>query len=180
MTLPNLLSLARMLLALPLTMALVQGEFGWALSCIVFAGITDLLDGQLARRFSWQSRIGGILDPAADKVLVFSAYCALVWSQIIPLWLFIIILLRDLQVIAGFLFLLKTKRLKGTIAPKFTGKLAVAAQIVLLVAIVAKLYFQASSPNSWSMQSWFVVCGGLTMISSIHYAIALSLTYNDF
>jgi cardiolipin synthase len=99
--LPNLLSVARLLAVPPMVWCLVAGEFGWALALAVFAGLSDLLDGWLARRFDWQTRWGGILDPLADKLLMFAGYVTLGWLGELPWWLIALVIARDATIVAG-------------------------------------------------------------------------------
>jgi len=67
----------------------------------MLAGFSDGLDGFLARRFSWTTRIGGLLDPLADKLLLVSVFAALTWNGLIPLWLFAVVIGRDIVIVSG-------------------------------------------------------------------------------
>ncbi|NBB92539.1 MAG: CDP-alcohol phosphatidyltransferase family protein [Gammaproteobacteria bacterium] len=98
---PNLLTIGRMVVVPPLVWLLLIGQFQWALALAVFAGVSDLLDGWLARRFSWQSRWGGIFDPLADKLLMVAGYLTLGWLGELPWWLIGLVILRDLVIVAG-------------------------------------------------------------------------------
>ncbi|RMG31399.1 MAG: CDP-alcohol phosphatidyltransferase family protein [Gammaproteobacteria bacterium] len=101
--LPNLLTLFRMLLVWPLVEALLAGRYGRALSLFLLAGFTDGLDGFLARRYRWTSRLGGLLDPVADKLLMVSSFLALAAAGIIPGWLVWLVIGRDLVIVTGAL-----------------------------------------------------------------------------
>ena len=85
--LPNLLTLLRVVLTLPIAWLLIHGVYGWALWLFALAGVTDGLDGYLARRFGWFSRFGAMLDPLADKLLLVTSYLCLTISGAMPLWL---------------------------------------------------------------------------------------------
>lgn len=98
---PNLLTIARMLVVPPIVWLLLINQFQWALALAVFAGVSDLLDGWLARRYSWQSRWGGIFDPLADKLLMTSSYLTLGWLGELPLWLIALVIGRDLVIVIG-------------------------------------------------------------------------------
>jgi len=98
---PNLLTVGRMLVVPPLVWMLLAGQYQWALALAMFAGISDLLDGWLARRFSWQSRWGGIYDPLADKFLMVAGYLTLGWLGELPWWLIGVVWLRDLVIVVG-------------------------------------------------------------------------------
>lgn len=123
-TIPNLLSLLR-LLGVPLFLYLVLGPEadGWALAVLAFAGISDYLDGQIARRFPSQgSRIGQVLDPAADRLYIIAVTVGLVLREIIPLWLAVLLVARDLVLVAAYPII---KRLGYTTLPvHFLGKAA--------------------------------------------------------
>ena len=84
---PNALCVLRMLLVAPVVWLLLAGEYAWVLVVFFLAGFTDGLDGFLAKRFDWRSRLGGILDPLADKLLMVSSYLTLGWLGLIPSWL---------------------------------------------------------------------------------------------
>lgn len=99
--LPNLLTGLRLLLVPPILWLLVRGEYAWALALAVVAGVSDWLDGALARRFGWQSRIGGILDPLADKLLLVGTYITLGALGHLPAWLVVLVVLRDVVIVAG-------------------------------------------------------------------------------
>jgi len=99
--LPNVLTVLRMLLVAPLVWLLMTGHFEAALVLALVAGISDWLDGWLARRFHWQSRFGGMLDPLADKLLMIATYAALTWLGALPGWLFWLVVARDLAIVTG-------------------------------------------------------------------------------
>lgn len=99
--LPNVLTVLRMLLVAPLIWLLMTGRFGAALVLALVAGVSDWLDGWLARRFNWQTRFGGVLDPLADKLLMTATYAALAWLGELPGWLFGLVVARDLVIVTG-------------------------------------------------------------------------------
>jgi len=98
---PNLLTVGRMLAVPPLVLLLIAGEYRWALAVAVAAGLSDLVDGWLARRYGWQSRFGGLADPAADKLLMVASYMTLAWLGFLPWWLFVLVIARDLIIVTG-------------------------------------------------------------------------------
>ncbi|MFP6696892.1 MAG: CDP-alcohol phosphatidyltransferase family protein [Alphaproteobacteria bacterium] len=101
MTLPNMISLARLLSA-PFNVWLILID-QWCLALVVFclAGLSDAVDGLLAKRFGMQSRLGRYLDPIADKVLLISIFIALGVQQFLPLWLVILVVSRDILIAGG-------------------------------------------------------------------------------
>lgn len=112
LTIPNLLSLLRIAAVPFVLVAMVEGRFDIALGLFVAAGATDLLDGWLARRFGWTSRLGAFLDPAGDKLLLVAVYVGLALGRVparfhLPLWLVILVFSRDfLIVVVAFLLFL--------------------------------------------------------------------------
>ena len=104
---PNALTSLRLLLAIPICIFIYQGNELFALLLFIFAGISDGFDGYLARRFSWETEFGKLLDPLADKCLILSTLLALAYVQLLPIWLVGILLARDaLAVIGSMLYLM--------------------------------------------------------------------------
>lgn len=170
MTLPNFLSALRLFLILPLVFNLLKGDYGTALVILAVAGVSDLLDGFLARTFNWRTKLGSILDPIADKLLILALTLSLVKIGELPIWLVVVILIRDLQVTLGFLLVYFRKQGKqGFIQPLFTGKLAVASQIVTGVLVLLKLHYAWN----YNLQAIFIICGVLTIVSDLHYTLRL-------
>lgn len=99
--LPNAISLMRIALVAPILWLILAGSFGWALLLFFVAGFSDGIDGYLAKRFDWHTRLGALLDPVADKVLVAGTFIVLAYGQHIPLWLAVVVILRDVVIIGG-------------------------------------------------------------------------------
>lgn len=99
--LPNCLTLSRLLLAVPLGMLILREDFAWALGTGLLAGITDALDGFFARRLNALSRFGAALDPIADKVLVTVAFLSFAQVELIPWYLAVAVIARDLIIVLG-------------------------------------------------------------------------------
>jgi cardiolipin synthase len=102
---PNLLTLARIGLVPWLLVLLQESEFGWSLALFVVAGVTDGLDGYIAKRFNARSTLGAILDPVADKALLVSAYVMLSVMNLIPFWLMVAVVFRDVVIVGGYLIM---------------------------------------------------------------------------
>ncbi len=118
--LPNALSLLRMLLALPVCIALWHNQTTLAVSLGIIAMLTDYLDGYYARKLNQVSEMGKILDPLADKVIVISLIIILAIMQRIPLWLTVMIFLRDILILLGGIYL--KKKLGYVVPSNQTGK----------------------------------------------------------
>jgi cardiolipin synthase len=136
--LPNLITLGR-LLSVPLAIWLVlSGETAAAFWLFIAAGISDAVDGFIARRFNQRSNLGGLLDPAADKALLVSMYVTLGIAEQLPTWLVILVVFRDALIIGGFLLaaaLGQTMRWE----PLLISKVNTALQIALVGAVLAEL-----------------------------------------
>ena len=100
-SLPNLLCVMRILLAIPIVWALVNGFYGWTLLLFVIAAVSDGLDGFLAKHYGWTSEVGKVLDPVADKLLLVSVIITLTLVGRVPLWLTVVVVSRDVIIGAG-------------------------------------------------------------------------------
>lgn len=99
LTIPNVLSFIRLLLVPVFLVLIIGGQDGYALLVLVISSVTDFLDGQIARRFHQVSRLGQLLDPAADRLFIFAALVGLAVRGVIPWWLFIVIVARDVMLL---------------------------------------------------------------------------------
>lgn len=132
---PNLITGLRILLVPPFLWLLLQERYGAALSLFVIAGISDALDGFLAKRFGWTSTLGGILDPIADKLLLMGAVLALGWLNELPAWLVVLVILRDLIIVAGAIsYHLMIERVEAS--PLWVSKLNTLMQLMLVFAVI--------------------------------------------
>src|SRR5580704_15725418 len=84
---PNIISVIRILLVVPIALALANQRLALSIALFALAAISDAADGFLAKRFGWQSELGAVLDPLADKLLLATVFVALAWLRLIPLWL---------------------------------------------------------------------------------------------
>ena len=138
--LPNLISAARIVLVGPIVWSLLQREFGLAIALFLVAGASDGLDGYLAKRYGWSSRLGGILDALADKFLLVSTFICLWWLGLFPWWVVAAILLRDLVIVTGgTIYNYRVERVQPE--PTLISKLNTVLQIVLAAVGVAQLGF---------------------------------------
>src|SRR5271169_3655914 len=105
LNLPNLISLARLLLV-PLEIWLILvGRYGLAFWILVAAGISDALDGFIAKKFDRRTRLGALLDPLADKVLLVSVYVTLGFAGQLWTWLVVLVVFRDIMIVGGYLLI---------------------------------------------------------------------------
>jgi cardiolipin synthase len=98
---PNAISLLRIALIVPVLMLILHDEYSWALGLFFFAGFSDGVDGYLANRFDWRTRLGGLLDPVADKLLVAGMFVTLAWVGQVPVWLATLVIVRDIVIFGG-------------------------------------------------------------------------------
>ena len=135
---PNIISILRFLLIPPAVWYLFHGQAATSLMLFILAGISDGLDGLLARRYGWGSRLGSILDPLADKFMMASIYISLGVLGALPVWLVITVLGRDVLIIAGALgFHLAFGRYE--MEPHLLSKLNTVLQIMLVVFVLMSL-----------------------------------------
>jgi cardiolipin synthase len=132
---PNLLTLLRIAACPVLVLLLNERSYDGALAVFLFAGITDGLDGFIAKRFNFVSRLGTLLDPIADKMLIVSAYIMLALLADIPFWLLVVVAFRDLLIVGGYLVLVS---IQGDVQmrPSRMSKVNTFLQITLVLAIL--------------------------------------------
>jgi cardiolipin synthase len=135
--LPNLISLLRLVAAPFVAWLLYAGRFREALVLLGLAGLTDWLDGYAARKLGISDRLGVILDPMADKILLVVVFVSLGFLGLIPWWLFVMVVARDLVIVTGVL-LLRILRNRRKFLPSTIGKVSTFFQIIL--ALLALLY----------------------------------------
>ena len=116
--------------------AILRGQPVPALLLFAIAGFTDFLDGFLARRMNWQSRIGLYLDPAADKALMAGVYLALGWTGSVPAWLVALIFGRDLAIVCGA-YGIYCARAITKFPPSWPGKVSTTIQICAALAVLS-------------------------------------------
>ena len=138
--LPNAISIMRIALILPILVLFVNDEFGWALLLFGIAALSDGVDGWLAKSYGWQSRLGGFLDPAGDKLLVAWSFGTLAFLGYIPVWLAVIVILRDVIIVAGsFMYHYLVRRLEGE--PTQISKLNTGLEFAYLIFVMLQAGF---------------------------------------
>lgn len=156
-TLPNLLTGSRLILAPIVVWQLAVGDVEAAFWVFFAAAVTDLLDGNIARLFNQRSVLGAWLDPIADKVMLLSTLFALAWTEILPLWLAVIVAVRDLVVLSGAA---AYRTLTGglTVAPTWLGKTATFFEFSLVSLALA------NAALAWGLAVWLAVLLPLTAL----------------
>ena len=139
LTLANILTLGR-LCAIPVFLVfLVDGRHVAALTVFVAAGVTDALDGAIARLTHTKTTLGAMLDPAADKLLLLSAFITLGFMEAIPRWLVVIVLSRDTIVVLGYFLLFAMTQRTMEVRPSLVGKLATFFQLATVTLALVSL-----------------------------------------
>ncbi len=137
-SLPNIITITRILLV-PLTVWLIIGhQYGLAFLAFLVAGISDGIDGFIARRFNLQSELGGYLDPIADKALLVSIFVALASMQVLPAWLAILVVTRDVLIV-GAVLLAGVMDRPMAMKPLWISKVNTVAQIAFAGALLLVL-----------------------------------------
>ena len=140
MSIPNLITLARILAVPVILWAITSGEMRIAFALFLAAGLSDLIDGYLAKRFGMATELGAYLDPLADKAMIISIYVALGIVEAIPRWLVILVVSRDIMIVSAvILSWLVDKPVK--LKPIAVSKLNTVAQIVYATVVLASLTF---------------------------------------
>lgn len=136
--LPNLITLIRLMLV-PLTIWLIlDARYGAAFWVFVLAGVSDGLDGFIAKRFDRRTRLGALLDPVADKTLLVSVYLALGWADELPTWIVILVVFRDVMIVGGFLLIQTMATAPKRYDPLYISKLNTVMQIALVAFVLAR------------------------------------------
>jgi cardiolipin synthase (CMP-forming) len=173
-TVANQLTLLRMALTPVLVVLIVSRQFTWALVVFVVAGVTDLLDGLIARHGHQLTQLGALLDPVADKILLGSSYVALTWTSglclRIPVWLTVVMLSRDatIVVVVAIVHLTMGHR---PFPPSWLGKLSTVSQIAT-AGIVLLVNGVGEMPRG--IGALFEVTAGLIVASALHYVYLAS------
>jgi len=185
-TLPNVLTIFRMVL-IPIFVSLVfYQRFVWALVVFVTAGVTDGLDGLLARRFDQQSQLGTILDPIADKLMLVTAFIVLTMRSVfhtplpkhlpVPFWVTAAVISRDVFIIVGAAAINMMTGFRG-FRPSFLGKLSTAVQILAIALIMFAASFPAGS--GYYLPTIYTSVFTLALLSGIHYVFFVSKLMNE-
>ena len=173
MTIPNFISIFRLFLV-PLTIwFMLIGQMKWALLFFLVAGISDALDGYLARKLNQISELGTYLDPIADKALLVSSFVVLSYLGFLPLWLAILVVSRDILIVAGVLLAFVMDR-PVEMQPIMVSKINTAAQIITVLMVLVLSAFPELI--ALDVQSLLVIAAAFgvacfTTVSAVAYMI---------
>ncbi len=186
LTVPNMLTVFRMVLIPVFVTLLFYQRFVLALAVFVIAGLTDGLDGLLARRFDQESQLGTILDPIADKLMLVTAFIVLSMRSVfpqplpshlpVPFWVTVTVISRDVFIIVGAAAINIMTGFRG-FRPSWLGKLNTNVQIISIIAIM----FAASVPyyTGLYLPTVYVAVFTLALLSGLHYIFFASKLMNE-
>jgi cardiolipin synthase len=164
--LPNLICLARIALIWPIVMALANANYDFALLLFAAAAVSDGLDGFLAKRFGWTSELGKILDPVADKLLLISVFVMVTSLGLVPWWLTVTAVTRDLMIILGAIALrIWVGPLRGR--PSITSKINTLLQLAYLLGVITNA--AGYGPPQGFLATLAVVVLITTLLSGVNY-----------
>lgn len=158
--LPNAISIMRIVLVAPILAFIVQGRFDVALLLFFVAGFSDGLDGFLAKKFDWHSRLGALLDPIADKLLVAGTFIVLAYTSHIPAWLAALVILRDVVIVGGataYNFLIRP--VEGE--PTRISKLNTAMQLLFILFVLTRAAF------GWPARITITIIGAAIVVTVV-------------
>lgn len=160
MTIPNLITIGRLVLVPFVVAMIVQGAWDLAFAAFLVAGISDAVDGFIARRFAMKSELGAYIDPLADKALVVSIYVALAVQGVLPAWLAIVVVSRDAMILCAIMISWLMDR-PVAIRPLLVSKLNTAVQIALAAFVLGAKAWGAGpgAVAPWAMVTVAVLTG---------------------
>ncbi len=167
---PNIISTIRILLVAPIAVALADRQLVTAILLFGVAALSDAADGFLAKRYSWQSDLGAVLDPAADKLLLVTVFITLAYMKLVPPWLMVAAVARDVIIVAGALVY---RHLFGplNVRPSMVSKFNTMCQAAFILTVVGREEF--SAPPAWVA----LVLGALVFVTVVISGIDYILIY---
>ena len=165
---PNIISVLRILLVVPIALALFHGRLALSVMLFALAAISDAADGFLAKRFGWQSELGAVLDPIADKLLLATVFVTLSLLKLVPLWLMAAAVARDVIIVSGaaayrwFIGPL-------TAHPSFISKINTLCQALFILAVVCRAKFML--PPEWVVTWLGALVFATVVVSGIDYVL---------
>ncbi|MFZ2448491.1 MAG: CDP-alcohol phosphatidyltransferase family protein [Syntrophobacteraceae bacterium] len=165
MTIPNLLTIGRILLTPVLAWLILQGRLTSALVLFFIAGMSDAVDGFLARHFNQKSKFGAYMDPLADKALLVTSFVVLCYIGLIPTWLTVITVARDLMILSGF-FALYLSGVKVEMRPLAVSKATTFFQLLTVFTMLGSSLIELPGPAYTAL---FLVTAAFSVYSGGRY-----------
>lgn len=171
---PNIITVLRIFLVAPVLYYLLQHRYSLALGLFLLAGLSDGLDGFLAKHYHWQSRLGSYLDPLADKLLLVSSFLCLTWQGLLPVWLTVAVVLRDMVILSGAIaYYCLLRPFDGE--PHWASKVNTFFQLLLVVSVLFTLGVRALPDGLMMLQ--IVIVFVTSLVSGVIYVIVWGSRY---
>jgi len=168
LNIPNLLTLGRIIITPFIIYAIIEHQAVLALTLMAVAGVTDMLDGAIARYFNQRSTVGAFLDPMADKLLLISTIVTLYAIEQLPLFLFLAVIFRDVIIVLGAIaYEMVTHKLK--MQPSIASKITTFLQITLVLMVLSDMAWQFPGVEILQISMWLTFA--FTCISGIQYMV---------
>jgi len=167
---PNTLTVLRIIFVPVIVILLMQGEFFKALIIFTLSGITDGLDGFLARILHQQTVLGAYLDPIADKALMVSCFITLSIKHVIPGWLSVIVVSRDCIILIG-IAVLAIMSISFQIKPTMISKMTTFFQLLTIFTVLALHTLSLATESAMILMGLYIVTSGLTIASGLNYIV---------
>ena len=172
MNIADSLTLLRLALVPFFLWRFLVGDYELAFILFVIAGLTDLVDGTIARVLKQQTRFGALLDPIADKALMVTTFACLLYLRIVPWWFFALLAIRDVAILSGLAYL-QCKKIKVELKPVYASKLATLTNIFLVIFGFLQFFYPAHIFLMRSFLFWFeatlALATTLVLLSAIQY-----------
>jgi cardiolipin synthase (CMP-forming) len=165
---PNVISSIRILLVAPIAVTLIHQQFVITIALFGVAALSDAADGFLAKRNGWQSELGAVLDPAADKLLLVTVFIALAYMKLVPLWLMVAAVARDAIIVSGAL-LYRICFGALSVRPSVVSKFNTLCQAAYIMAVVGREQF--SLPPAWMVTVLGALVFVTVMVSGMDYVL---------
>jgi cardiolipin synthase (CMP-forming) len=165
---PNIISAIRILLVAPIAVALAHHQLETTIVLFGVAALSDAADGYLAKRYGWQSELGAVLDPAADKLLMATVFITLAYMKLVPLWLMATAVARDAIIVLGAL-LYRYWLGPLNVRPSIVSKFNTLCQAAFILAVVGREEF--SVPPAWGVSVLGALVFVTVVISGIDYVL---------
>ena len=157
-SIPNLISIIRIILIAPVLLLIYRESYDFALFLFLLAGLSDALDGYLAKKFDWRTRVGALLDPVADKLLVAGTFIILTWLGLVPFWLAAIVVSRDI-IIALCVFIY------SFVYEPFHGEATKISKINTFLEILYVLMVLSSEAFFWPSSTLIIITGSAVFVT---------------
>ncbi|MBF0247688.1 MAG: CDP-alcohol phosphatidyltransferase family protein [Alphaproteobacteria bacterium] len=176
MNIPNWISMARVATVPVVVWLILEGHLSWAFWVFGLAGVSDALDGFIAKRFAMETELGRYLDPIADKALLSSTYVSMAVVGMLPSWLAILVVFRDLFIVGGAM-LYETLTHSLTMRTLWVSKLNTVMQILLVAVVLGQAMTDASLGALADVMIF--AAAATTLVSGLAYALVWGRQWSD-